>query len=71
MPDVLSGHNMVNSTKVANSNFGQIINSLSYYAEIIVVLMVLILISISFDEIIDFIDLIRVSFVYPAPPVSP
>ena len=71
MADDLSGCNMVNSINVGHGNLVQIVNLLSGYAEVLVILLILALLVISFDEVIDFIALIRGSFVYPAPPIGP
>jgi hypothetical protein len=62
---------MVHSITGENGFFAHLISLAPGYSEILVVILILVLLSISFDEIMGFVVLIRETFVYPAPHVCP
>ncbi|WP_406659899.1 hypothetical protein V7O66_08590 [Methanolobus sp. ZRKC3] len=62
---------MVDSVNNTYGIFLRIVRLLADYSEVLIILMILALLFLSFDEVVELIVLIRETFVYPAPPISP
>ncbi|MBN2109763.1 MAG: hypothetical protein JW705_01555 [Methanosarcinaceae archaeon] len=58
------GTGMVHSANRSHSTFAHVVQSLPDYSEIVVLILVLALLWMSYDEIMGFMSLVRDAFIY-------
>lgn len=63
-PIILWGKDMVHSASGSPGTFAHVVQSIPDYSEIIIVILILVLLWMSYDEIVSFMSLVRDAFIY-------